>query len=732
MHDLDLTACDREPIHAPGAIQPHGMLLLSDGAAERVLAAAGDVESRLAAPDWSVRTLAQLIGADAAACARDVTGERPGAVYLGQVKSPSGDAFDASAHRSEAGIIVELEPVVARPTPSGVLLSEIEAVAGAFERAPTIEALCRIAAQEFRRRTGYDRVMIYQFLDDESGSVLGEDLSPEMRPFLNHRFPASDIPRQARALYLRNLIRVIPDAGYSPAPVRFADSEAIELDLSDASLRSVSPIHVQYLRNMGVAASASVSIVRDGVLWGLVACHNATPRTIGYDERAACRAIAGALGRQLRAKDDTDAFRERVRLRSFQDDIVSLLSRDGSLEDAISNHVDEIRRALGGDGVAILRGGDLLTSGRCPSDGDVRALGHWALKRGAEQVYATDRLVEAYPTSAGFQSVAAGMLSVTLSFSDPWIVMWFRAEQVETVEWAGNPHKDDPSDPEAVLTPRASFDVWRETVRGRSRRWTTAEVEAAGRLRAAVIEVWQSRGLMELNRQLVKTIDEKDLLIQQKEFLIGEVNHRVQNSLQLVSSFLALQGRSSNQPGLAPALEEARRRLTAVALVHRRLYRSDQVEAIDLARYVEELVADVVQSLGDGWARALSLNLAPVLIPTDRAISLGLVLTELMINATKYAYGGEPGPIEVTIDEHAGKIRLTVADKGVGAPAQGARRGFGSRMMEALVKQIGGEMTRTDNRPGLRVTFTAPATAVQNRSAPAQPSVAALAASPGA
>lgn len=706
MDTLDLTACDREPIHAPGAIQPHGLLLVADPSSLKLIAVAGDVEGKLGLSDWKGERLEDVLGSDFALRAKATQANRP-PVYLGKFRSPDDQPFDASAHRAEVGIVVELEPAEKASRPGGVLLGEIETVAAAFENASTLEELCRIAATEFRRITGYDRVMIYRFLDDDSGQVLGEDLAPSMRPFLNHRFPATDIPKQARALYLRNLVRVIPDIGYEPALLRFADGRDPHVDISEAALRSVSPIHVQYLKNMGIAASASASIVKDGVLWGLAACHNATPKTIGFDQRAAARAVAGALGRQLRVKDDTDAFRERVRLRSFQDDLVSLLSREGSLEDAISNHVDEIRRALGGDGVAILRNGDLLTSGRCPADREIHALAQWSLKRGAEQVFATDRLVEVYPTAATFEGVGAGLLAVTLSVSDPWVVMWFRAEEVEIVEWAGNPHKEDASDLKIALTPRASFEVWRETVRGRSRRWTPAEVEAAGRLRSAVIEVWQSRGLMELNRRLVATIDEKDLLLQQKEFLIGEVNHRVQNSLQLVSSFLALQGRSSNQPGLAPALEEARRRLTAVALVHRRLYRSDQVETVDVSRYVDELVADVVSSLGDAWRDQLKLDLSPILLPTDRAISLGLVLTELMINATKYAYGGEAGPLSVTVAEDRASFRLIVADKGVGAPDL-TRRGFGSRMMDALVKQIGGELMREDNRPGLKVTLVAP------------------------
>jgi len=706
LNSFDLTVCDQEPIHVPGAIQPHGLLLVLDGE-YKVIAGAGDIEGVLGADDWLGRSATELVGAEITEALAVETSHRSGAVCVGVLRAPSGKLFDASAQRSDALTMLELEPAGSAGVALGVVLGDLEAAASEFERASTLEELCGLAAVEFRRLTGYDRVMIYRFLDDDSGAVIGEDRRDDLRSFLHHRFPASDIPRQARALYLRNPIRVIPDVNYQPAPLRPATVDGQPIDLSDAALRSVSPIHLQYLRNMAVGASASVSIVKDGVLWGLVACHNETPLHIPFARRAACRALAGTLGRQIRSKDESDAFRERVRLRGFQDDLVALLSREGSLDEAISNHVGEIRRALGGDGVAILRGGDLLFNGRCPDEAQTRALAAWALNRSADQVFSTSRLAELLPDARPYQDVASGLLAITLSLTEPWIVMWFRAEEVEIVEWAGNPHKDVAGAGDQALTPRASFESWRETVRGRARRWTGPEIEAAGRLRAAVIEVWQARRLRDLNRRLVSALDEKDLLIQQKDFLVGEVNHRVQNSLQLVSSFLALQARASDQPGLAPALEEARRRLTAVALVHRRLYRADQVRSVDAARYVEELVHDISASIGDDWARQMSLDVAPVLLPTDRAISLGLVLTELVINATKYAYRGAAGPLAISLVEDRARLRLSVADRGVGAQGQ-SKKGFGSRMIAALVRQLEGELIHEDNRPGLRVTLVAP------------------------
>lgn len=167
-------------------------------------------------------------------------------------------------------------------------------------------------------------------------------------------------------------------------------------------------------------------------------------------------------------------------------------------------------------------------------------------------------------------------------------------------------------------------------------------------------------------------------------------------------------GQRSDDANLHAALEEARRRLSAVALVHRRLYRADQIEAVDAARYIEELSGDMLASMGAEWAGQLRLDLAPVMVPADRAVTLGLVVTELVINANKYAYGGAPGPIAIVLEEDRGRLRLTVSDKGRGRT--GARIGFGSRMIEAMVGQLRGELAYENAKPGSRAVLTAPIT----------------------
>ncbi len=705
VQEIDLTICDREPIHIPGSIQPHGVMLVVDRGRMVVTHAAGAIEAWFG-EDWPGATLATLLGAAAAAEAQRITAAGKSG-RLDRIVPPHARhlTLDATLNVSGAHLLVELEPSPLLGS-SSTLLPQLEMAAAAMEQAANLPQLCEVAATEFRRLTGYGRVMVYRFLEDDAGMVVAEDAAPGQHAFLHHHFPASDIPKQARALYVRNLVRVIPDVSYRPAPLRPTWAEATPLDMSDSILRSVSPVHIQYLKNMGVGASASISIVTGGVLWGLIACHNDTPRPIAADIRTACRALAASLARQIKAREETDAYRERVRLRTFEDDIVALLMREGSLNDAISDHIGEFMKMLDSDGVAILRGSDLVLGGRCPPTDVVRELAMWAIDKATGTVFATGTLADHVPLSEDDGAVAAGLLAVTLSASEPWVLLWFRAEQIEVVNWAGNPHKNMTMNTGGTLNPRASFEAWSETVRGRARRWIMPEIEAAARLRVAVVNAWQTRRIRDLNRELLNTLDQKDQLLKQKEFLIGEVNHRVQNSLALVSSFLTLQSKAADDAALQGALEEARRRITAVALVHRRLYRADQLEAIDAARYIDDLLDDLVSSMGKDWASHLVRDLQPFVLPTDRAVALGLVLTELVINANKYAYGGAPGPLRISLAEDRNLLHLTVADQGVGR-AQ-ARKGFGTRMMDALVMQLSGSLAFEDAKPGTRAVLSAP------------------------
>ena len=563
---VDLTGCDREPIHIPGSIQPHGLLLIADADSLTVLAGAGDLETRLS-PDWRGMALSTLVQQDIMALISAMPAG-PGGTVVGMPFTVGDERFDVAVHRTEHHLLVELEPGAPIPMSAGATLSRLDAFATSFERASDLRALCDRAAVAFRALTGFDRVMVYRFLDDDAGRVVAEDSDPALSTFMHHHFPASDIPRQARALYIRNRTRSIPDITYVPQPIR-PDGFA-ETDLSDVAVRSVSPIHIRYLHNMGVAASASISIVKDGLLWGLIACHHRTPHALSADVRAAAAMLASGLARQIRAKEEAEIYRERLRLRAAEDNVVPKLAGATGLPHSVGRVKGELRTMLGGDGFALVHDRTVVVDGTCPPEATIREIAAWVAARAGGDPFATHELGAAMPEAVGHAGSASGLLAMTLG-EEGGILLWFRMEQVEEIEWAGNPHRSVSLTPGEQLTPRASFETWTEAVRGLSRGWTLEELEAAHRLRRAFHDAHQARQLRDLNAQLTRTASEREALLQQKDLLMKEVDHRIQNSLQLVSAFLSMQARAVGPGEVSDHLREAQARLSAVAQVHRRL-----------------------------------------------------------------------------------------------------------------------------------------------------------------
>ena len=329
------------------------------------------------------------------------------------------------------------------------------------------------------------------------------------------------------------------------------------------------------------------------------------------------------------------------------------------------------------------------------------------MAKGALRPWATSELGREIPSAESYRELASGLLATVVPSEEPIVLMWFRAEQLQTVKWAGNPHENVKLAPGANLMPRASFEAWAESVRGRSRDWSLAEVESCARIVRQLVEARNNQRVRRLNRELANTLKENESLLLQKDFLLREVNHRVQNSLALVSSFLRMQRRGAGED-VKMQLEEAERRLIAVGLVYRRLYLADSISIVDLSRYLSELCIEIQTAMDENWATHITLDFAPVLVTTDRAISIGLIVNELITNATKYAYGGAPGPLSVGLKQHRNTLRIVISDHGEGKGNVTKGTGFGSRMLEALIEQLHGQIEYLDNSPGLRVVVTMP------------------------
>lgn len=697
----NLTACDLEPIHIPGSIQNNGVLFIVEPNSGTLLGFAGPVEEAALG-----RSLADIIDVSWNVL-RDETPKS--GIYVSAPLQFAGKNCDVISYRTGEHLAVELLFNDSDETIDASYLAEFLSLEARLERAGTLEDLAKEAAHAFHKLTGFDRVMVYRFVEGDAGKVLGEYRSPGFSSFLHHHFPASDIPQQARALYVRNKVRVIADVHSQPQPIISASSQLKAIDLSDSALRSVSPVHIQYLKNMEVGASASMSIVKDGQLWGLIACHHHTPKNISFSNRLATQTLATSLSRLLKVREEGEFYQQRIRLRAQEDTILSRLGSDQHLGQFFARSGSYLAKLLDADGFAAVQGNDIFQLGVVPSQEQIRDLAEHVRVPALMKPLATDQLHALFTPAAAYRDIASGLLAVTMSTEVPTILLWFRAEHLQTVKWAGNPHKPDSNDPMAPLTPRASFDAWSENVSGRSRSWSLAEIESATRVARILLEARNNARIRQLNRELTTTAQENENLLRQKDYLLKEVNHRVQNSLSIVAAILRMQSRGTSEE-TRRELQQAERRLMAVSLAHRRLYQDESVEVIDLSRYLEELLHELFDAMDGQWRKSLRLDLAPVLIPTDKAVTLGLMLNELVTNLAKYAYDGQPGPAQISLSQNRDTVQLTVSDSGKGMNGTISGTGFGQKMVQVLVSRLGGSLSFEDNEPGTKAIVLVPIT----------------------
>ena len=505
---VDLSRCDQEPIHTPGAIQPYGVLLVVDPLSDVIFGAAGPLEAILGAGFERGRSTVQSILGTSLARLIEDTGlplSRE-ASCLGVVPSPARDGrLTVLAHEASDRVILELLPTRG-DLQAGRLLSTIRTYGERIgQTGNTVDAF-RVAIGEVRRITGYDRVLVYQFLADGSGAVVAEDKDEGLPTYLNHRFPASDIPLQARALYSANPIRVIPDVGYTPSPVTWGPGFETTLDMSQCMLRSVSPVHIRYLKNMGVQASMSVSLMTRGRLWGLIACHSQSPRPVTYEALELCRHVGVFLSQSIQAADEADALREASDLAAARDSLMGILVASPDARFALAEAADPLMAVAGAHGVAICLPDGIFAFGRTPPTTAIEPLSRWVLTNHAGPLFSTEQVVKDCPDGYDLSRHVSGLLATVLPLDEPVVALWFRAEQIEEIEWAGNPHEAiELSSRSGALTPRRSFATWRETVRDRARPWTAAEIESVENLRPRLAFVFQQERIRDLNARLTES-----------------------------------------------------------------------------------------------------------------------------------------------------------------------------------------------------------------------------------
>lgn len=483
---VTLENCADEPIHIPGAIQPHGALLVFD-LALNLVSWSRNADSFLRIDVQPGMALAGVgLSADWVAFVRAVgeevvDGQAP-ANYLEMVID--GATVDCIGHAHQNLLLIEFEHrELSSDVVTGFALKAHSAI-NRLRRHKTIAELLDNAVRYVKDITGFDRVMAYRFRHDDSGDVVAEACEPGMHPYLGQRYPASDIPAQARRLYIVNTLRLIANVDYEAIPL-IGRRESAPVDMSHSVLRSVSPIHIEYLRNMGVYASMSISIVLNNRLWGLIACHHSSPYIVPYSVRMAVEVLAQVLASTLGQLGTTENAKRVDDAAILRAEVVESMLHAVDMVDALSGHAGELCRMLNAQALLLSYEGQLRIIGDV--DPELAQLILESSRNEDTEVLQRTRLSDWPAELQPRLGKWVGMLA--LSFDPPargWILA-LRQEQSETVVWAGQDIKQlDGTSLRERLTPRGSFDEWRETVRGQSVPWDETEHAIAGQMVSAM------------------------------------------------------------------------------------------------------------------------------------------------------------------------------------------------------------------------------------------------------
>ncbi|WP_313031868.1 ATP-binding protein [Massilia alkalitolerans] len=685
---LDLSRCADEPIRTPGSIQPHGFMLTLSSAAPVVQQASSNLAHWIGLPAQEAigRPLAEVVGETAAArigaeIEANPVASRP--AYIGTITAGNGAHFDVLVHAWDSLLILEFEAVERRRAAD---FRHLYPLIGDFlvkiNQPASIPEMSELAARRVREVTGYGRVMVYQFDTDGHGRVLAESKEDGYDSYLGQHFPASDVPAQARALYTLSPIRVIQDANYVPAPLvpDLNPATGARNDLSFASLRSVSPVHLQYMRNMGTLASMSVSLIVKGKLWGLISCHNAEPRPVSVEKRTACEQLGQILALVIESREDAAELQFRLDVRRIMVEMLGHLTKGADFLENMSAVFPELLRFGRAGGVAIVVDDRVLTYGDTPSEPEIRALSKWLSLRGNSEVFHTDHLKEVYPPGEDMVRNASGLLAVPISRIHQHYLLWFRPEVVQTIEWAGNPRgkQASPDDP-TQLTPRLSFEAWRETIHGRSLPWHGAEIELTVEFRSALLGI-----ALERAEQMAELAEELGRANKELEAFSYSVSHDLRAPLRHIVGFsdLLIESAGSEDPErrlrfLKNIKESAR---LAGKLVDDLLSFSQMGRAALRPTTVDmnDLVSACIDKLGmEMQGRNVDWHIEPLPTVWADPTFLHLAVFNLLSNAVKFTGQRDPAVITISSEEDADFIVFHVADNGAGFNMEYVHKLFG-------------------------------------------------------
>jgi len=685
---VDITNCDKEPIHILGKIQGHGFLIgvdskdqliqyisentasyINDDPAKYLGKHIDEIEARMNISNYGNKLkLSQII----------ILGSGNGFENINPFYiEVDGKAFNLIIKNAAAILLLEFEPCNTREEfdvqkTIGRSISAILAESG-------LQSMLKTAALEIKKIIQYDRVMIYQFGEDGHGEVVAEEKNTDLKSFLGMHYPASDIPKQARELYKINLTRILADVDMDCPAIISNQGQNAPLDLTHSVLRAVSPIHIQYLKNMGVAASFSISLLSHGELWGLIACHNYSPKFIDYKAREASKLIGQIVSPALEYRAGEEDSEKFALLNQAVNTLLKFVEKQSDIVSALTANAVTINNVCSSTGAVLVFDDKITSIGVTPNNDEVKEIVKWIIDHSQDMVFYSNRFPAIYPAAEKYSDLASGLFACILSRELSEMILFFKPEKKQTINWGGNPEKAvvAASDGSLQLSPRQSFDKWTEIVRQSSEKWDRGEIAALINLREHVIYQINRKAneIRQLNERLKLAYEELDTFS-------FTVSHDLRTPLSSIKGYaeLLLTTNESLDDNAKNILERINNCADKMAVLIKEILnystyaRSEiKLEKINMRQLTEDIKKQIFQSL---QPQNLEFIIGATPDISGDAVMIGQVFDNLLNNAVKYSSRSGMAVVKVEGYVSENETIYTVADNGIGIDIKYQNRVF--------------------------------------------------------
>ncbi|WP_299759557.1 ATP-binding protein [uncultured Pontibacter sp.] len=734
-YKVDLSDCDKEPIHIIGRIQPHGFLFILNSQTLKVEQASENIGAFLKAnlTDVIGKTLASLTTSDEYGKLEEQLRQLEGETSTKLIQL-QGTMYFGHLHMCEGSLVLECEPYE-RPRQDQLLFELLETYSkylNKMNRNATLVKLSQHTVQFVQEITAYDHVMLYKFDEDWNGEVIAEEVKPGLHSYLHHHFPASDIPAQARDLLLQKPIRHIVNVAATAVNIKpyLNPATGVPSNIIRSELRNPSEIHLEYLQNMGgVQATLSVSIIVEGKLWGIISCQHKSPAFMNHWKRQLCLNIAQVFANVVLAHEEQRDLQQMEEYRLKKDELLAKMLSSNSFQDGLIEHKQYLLGLTEATGVALLLDGQYYTAGDAPDEKALKDLAGWLSDHVSNGLLHTRQLSTVYTGAAELKKYASGLLALEISKFNKEYLLYFKPEISETRIWAGKPEKHI-QESATYMHPRKSFAKWVQVVKEKSQPWSYSEIDIAQKLVKDLIAVVlknQKDNLQKLNTKLRHTAE----ILEAKNRRLEDFTHIIAHNLR---------SPLSNMEGLGDLFAASPDLETAHEVMHmmHNVIRNMGATLVDLNTILEsELKQQLLyeEVCLTGIVEKELQNLQAVILETGAKVDIDLqvqklqapkvylesIAHNLISNSLKYRSPERQPHITIKSWEEKGAACFSVTDNGVGLDLKkyGHKmfslyntfhnnkdaKGLGLYLTKVQAEALGGSI-KVESSPGLGSTFT--------------------------